>query len=245
MSDLSDSTDATSGSAHVTYALDGDIAVITIDDGKANAISHEIVAATDAALHRGRTEAKAVALIGREGKFSAGFDLKTMKAGPQQARDLLKAGADLGHTVYTSPVPVVIGCTGHALAMGAILLFCADVRIGAEGPYKIGMNEVAIGMPVPRFAIELARDRLTPRHLQKAVNLAGVFAPDEAVEAGYLDEIVALEEVVPAAIERAKELAATLHPTAFRLTREYLRGERAEKILAGLAADIQTFTITE
>lgn len=238
-------SETTSGTPSVRYELDGDIAVITIDDGKANAISHEILAAAETALHRGRTEAKAIALIGREGKFSAGFDLNTMKAGPKQARDLLKAGAEFGHAVYTSPVPVVIGCTGHALAMGAILLFCADVRIGASGPYKIGMNEVAIGMPVPRFAIELARDRITPRHLTEAVNLAGVFAPDEALAAGYLDEVVELDVVAARAIERTKALAATLHPTAFRLTREYLRGEQADKVLAGLAADIETFAIAE
>ncbi len=238
-------SETTSDSPSVSYDLDGDVAVITIDDGKANAISHEIIAAAEAALHRGRSEAKAVALVGREGKFSAGFDLNTMKAGPRQARDLLKAGAELGHGVYTAPIPIVIGCTGHALAMGAILLFCADVRIGAAGPYKIGMNEVAIGMPVPRFAIELARDRLTPRHLNEAVNLAGVFAPERAVEAGYLDEVVALRDVPGAAIERAKALAATLHPTAFRLTREYLRSERADKVLSGLAADVETFAITE
>lgn len=232
-------------SSSVTLEEDGDIAIIRIDDGKANAISHEILDAATTAFHRARTEAKAIALVGREGKFSAGFDLKTMQAGPQQARDLLNAGARFGHSLYLSPVPVVIGCTGHALAMGAILLFCADVRIGAEGPYKIGMNEVAIGMPVPRFAIELARDRLAPTHLTAAVNLAGVFPPDVAAEAGYLDEVVALDAVEGAAIDQAKALAAGLHPAAFRLTREYLRGENAERVLAGLEADIQTFSIVD
>jgi enoyl-CoA hydratase len=229
--------------AAVSLELDGDIAVIRIDDGKANALSHEIISATQDALATARTEAKAVALIGREGKFSAGFDLTTMKAGPAEARDLLRAGAELGHAIYVCPVPVVIGCTGHALAMGAIALFCADVRIGAEGPYKIGMNEVAIGMPVPRFAIELASDRLTNRALTAAVNLAQVFDPAAAVEAGYLDEVVPLDEVPAAAIDRAKQLASTLQPTAFRLTREYLRGHRAEQVMAGLALDIETFTV--
>jgi enoyl-CoA hydratase len=236
-------TDPTSDTAAVTLELDGDIGVIRIDDGKANAMSHEIIEALEAHLHTARTDTKAVAIIGREGKFSAGFDLKTMQAGPREARDLLKAGAELGHRLYTSPIPVVIGCTGHALAMGAIALFCADVRIGAEGPYKIGMNEVAIGMPVPRFAIELARDRLSPRHLPAAVNQARVFDPATAVEAGYLDRIVPLDEVGPAAVETAKNLAATLHPAAFRLTREYLRGAVADAVLAGLAADVQTFSI--
>lgn len=227
----------------VSYELDGDVAVIRIDDGKANALSHPIIAALAADLHRARNEARAVALIGREGKFSAGFDLKTMQAGPKEARDLLQAGAELGHLAYLSPVPVVIGCTGHALAMGAILLFCADERIGAEGPYKIAMNEVAIGMPVPRFAIELARDRLSPRHLTAAVNHAHVFDPTAAIEAGYLDQVVTLAEVPDLAIARAHELASTLRPAAFRLTREYLRSACADRVLAGLGADIETFSI--
>lgn len=227
----------------VSIELDGDIAVIRIDDGKANALSHEIIAAVDAALQTARTDTRAVAIIGREGKFSAGFDLKTMQAGPTQARGLLKAGALLGHAMYVSPIPVVIGCTGHALAMGAIALFCADVRIGADGPYKIGMNEVGIGMPVPRFAIELARDRLSPRVLTAAVNHARIFDPTEAVDAGYLDRTVPLADVGAAAIATAHEMAATLHPTAFRLTREYLRGHRAEIVADALDQDLETFAI--
>lgn len=240
-------TNTESGERHaaVTYELDGTVAVIRIDDGKANALSHGIIATIEADLHRARGEAQAVAIIGREGKFSAGFDLKTMQAGPKEARDLLRAGAELGHSIYVLPIPVVIGCTGHALAMGGILLFCADVRIGGEGPFKIGMNEVAIGMPVPRFAIELARDRLSKQQLTAAVNLAKVFDPASAVDAGYLDEVVPLEDVASAAIDRAKELASTLHPAAFRLTREYLRGARAEAVMAGLTSDVETFAIAD
>jgi len=232
-------------SSSVTLDLDGEVAVITMDDGKANAMSHAVIDAIEAHLHTAQAEAKAVALIGREGKFCAGFDLTTMKAGPTQARGLLKAGAELGHRLFTSPVPVVIGCTGHALAMGAIALFCADVRIGAEGPYKIGMNEVAIGMPVPKFAIELARERLSPRHVSAAVNLAKVYDSAGAVEAGYLDSAVPLEDVRGAAIAAAHELAGTLNPAAFRLTREYLRGSVGDAVLRGLASDVATFSIAD
>src|SRR3954454_7431827 len=124
----------------VRYELDGDVAVIRVDDGKANALSHAVIDALEAALHKAGTEAKAVVLVGREGKFSAGFDLKTMTAGPEQAIGLLKAGIELALSVYLSPIPVVVAATGHGLAMGAILLMAADLRIGAEGPYKIGMN---------------------------------------------------------------------------------------------------------
>ncbi|MCU0268374.1 MAG: crotonase/enoyl-CoA hydratase family protein [Acidimicrobiales bacterium] len=230
-------------SDHVTYELDGDVAVVRIDDGKANALSHDLIGAIDAAIDRAEGEAKALVLIGREGKFSAGFDLRTMQAGPQQARDLLAAGAALGLRLYELPMPVVLGVTGHALAMGAILLYCADVRIGAEGPFKLGLNEVAIGMPVPRFAVELARDCLSKRHFNAAVNLAQVFDPAAAVDAGYLDRILPADQVAPAAIERATELAATLHPGPFALTRTYVRGELTTHLRTILAEDIAAFSI--
>jgi enoyl-CoA hydratase len=137
----------------------------------------------------------------------------------------------------------VLGCTGHALAMGAVLLFCPDVRIGAEGPYKIGMNEVAIGMPAPRFSVELANDRLSRRHITAALNHARVYDPAGAIEAGYLDQIVPLAEVEATAIATAKEMAATLQRGAFRLTREYLRGATAERLLDMLEQDVQTFVV--
>jgi enoyl-CoA hydratase len=227
----------------VTTELDGDVAVIRIDDGKANALSPPIVEALDQAVHRAANEARAVALIGREGRFSAGFDLKTMQSGLSEARTLLEAGARLALAIFGSPVPVVIGCTGHALAMGGILLFTSDLRIGAEGPYKLGMNEVSIGMPVPRFAVELARHRLTPRHLTEAVQLARIHNPAEALGAGFLDEVVPLDEAPGRAVARAHELAAGLDPTAFRLTRQYLRGPVIERLISALDEDTGSFVV--
>jgi enoyl-CoA hydratase len=223
----------------------GDVAVIRLDDAKANAVSHAMIDGINAALDEAEREAKAVALIGREGRFSAGFDLSVMRSGVASARALLEAGANLGLRLYEFPTPVVIGCTGHALAMGAILLFCADVRIGAEGPFKIGMNEVAIGMPVPRFAIGLASDRLSPRALTAAVNLAAIYDAPAAVEAGYLDRAIALEQVPDAAIAEATRLAAELHNGSFRLTREYLRAAKAMELRAGVAADLSTFEVAD
>src|SRR5215204_5477011 len=158
----------------VRYELDGDVAVIRLDDGKANALSHAVIDELDAALRRGQDEAKAIVLVGREGRFSGGFDLKTTTAGPEQAVNLLKSGIELAHAIFLSPVPVVIAATGHSLAMGAILLMAADLRIGADGAYKIGMTEVRIGMPVPRSALAFADDRLARTELVEAIQLAKV-----------------------------------------------------------------------
>jgi enoyl-CoA hydratase len=227
----------------VSYELDGDVAVITVDDGKANALSHAVIDALGAALDRASNESKAVVLAGREGRFSAGFDLSVMKGGIDDVRALVTAGAELSLRVYTFEQPVVIACTGHALAAGAILLMSADVRIGAEGDFKIGLNEVAIGMPIPHFVSELARDRLSRRHLTNATALATIYDPARAVDAGFLDATAPPDQVIAAGRERAAALAETLSSPAFRATRTTVRGPVAEAIRGGLDADIASFFV--
>jgi len=227
----------------VNYELQDRVAIITIDDGKANAISHDIAAGVHDALEQAKSEAGAVVLTGRPGRFSAGFDLSVMTSSPEAARNLLKAGADIAIDIHEFPMPVVIASTGHALAMGAILLMAADVRIGAEGNFKIGLNEVAIGMPVPKFAVELARTSLSNAAFTAAVNLATVYDPAGAVVAGYLDQVVADDAVLPTALAHAAELAERLDADAFALTRQNCRGASLDLIRNGLATDIATFVV--
>jgi len=227
----------------VTYELRDRVALITIDDGKANAISHDIAAGVHDALEQAKSEAGAVVLTGRPGRFSAGFDLSVMTSSPEAARNLLKAGADIAIEIHEFPMPVIIASTGHALAMGAILLMSADVRIGAEGNFKIGLNEVAIGMPVPKFAVELARTSLSNAAFTAAVNLATVYDPAGAVVAGYLDQVVADDAVLATALAHAAELAERLDTDAFALTRKNCRGASLNLIRSGLAADIATFVV--
>ncbi len=230
--------------APVTYALDGNVAVIHFDDGKANVFTHAVLDELQSLLTRAEAdEAKAVAIIGRPGKFSAGFDLSVMTAGPDQARDLLRAGADLALRIYTFPMPVLLGVTGHALAMGAIVLMAADVRIGADGPFKIGLPEVEIGMPLPKFAVEFARDRLSKRHFVSAVQHARVTAPADAVDVDFLDRVVAPDAVESETLAAAHDLADRLRSRAFVLTRENTRVATARGIQAGLDDDMAAFEI--
>lgn len=230
----------------VTQTIEDGVLVLRIDDGKANAISHAVIDAINAALDTAEADDSvgAVAIIGRPGRFSAGFDLKVMQASAESARDLLRAGAELGLRLYELPKPVVTGVTGHALAMGAILQFCVDERIGAEGDYKIGMNEVAIGMPVPRFAVELARDRLTPPAFQAATHQARIYDPEGAAAVGYFDSVVPLEEVEGAAIGHARQLATALNRNALGLTRTNVRGALAAKLRADLDEDMKLFNVS-
>jgi enoyl-CoA hydratase len=171
--------------------------------------------------------------------LSGGFDLSVMMAGPDSARGLVTAGAELMLRIYTFPRPVVVACTGHALAAGAILLLSADVRIGARGDFKIGLNEVAIRLTLPLFALELARDRLSKRHFSAAVTQARIFDPDGAVDAGYLDAVAAPEQVLDTALERAR-LAAALPDPAFRETKMRERARTVQYIRETLTSDMYT-----
>lgn len=216
------------------------LALVTLDDGKANAFSHAMIDQLNAALDgiENDPEVKAVVITGRDKRLSGGFDLSVMGGGAAAVRGLVGAGALLALRLYEFPKPVVIACTGHAIAMGAILLFTADWRTGADGTFKIGMNETAIGMTMPEFGAELARDRLSPRYFTRAVAGAEVYAPSEAVDAGFLDEAVDELSVLDLACVQAERLAA-LHPRAFAATRRRTRAATIARIRAGLAADLE------
>jgi len=230
----------------VTTTFEGDVAIISADDGKANALSFALLEQLAAAIDGAVAESKACVLIGRDGKFSAGFDLSVMGSGDiGQARKLLGAGAELALQIFMAPIPIVLGVTGHALAMGGILTTTADYRVGADGPFKIGLNEVAIGMPVPGFAVELCRDRLSPKWFNRCVQTAEICGPAQALEAGFLDEVVAPEQVLSRATEVAATLAARVHPGPFRATRTNVRGVLADELESNLRADLRLFDVED
>lgn len=205
------------------------VAVVTMDDGKANALSHGMLESLSAALD-GAADAPALVLAGRPGRFCAGFDLSVVQQGPEAASALMERGAGLALRLHEWPVPRVMAVTGHALAMGAVMLGCADQRIGAAGDFKIGFNEVGIGLPMPEFAIELHRGRLSPLQFHQAIALARIYAPDEARDAGFLDEVVAPDDVVGRAVEVAAELAERLDARAFARTRRTLDAELTQRL---------------
>ena len=222
----------------VTYTEhDGGVALLAMDDGKVNAVGLPLIAALNEALDRAEADGRAVVLVGRPGKFSAGFDMKTMTGGLDGARELLVAGANLLMRLYGFPRPVVMGCTGHALAAGALLLLSADTRIGAAGPYKIGLNEVSIGLRLPWFGMELARDRISRRHLTAAVVQASITDPERATDVGFLDRVVPDEQVQAEALAAATALAA-LPAKAYAGTKLRLRERTIAYVRETLDADM-------
>jgi len=219
------------------------VAVLCLDDGKANALGHATIDAFFDALDRAEADADAVALIGRPGRFSAGFDLAVMKEGAAAAQRLVERGAQLLMRLYGFPRPVIAGCTGHALAAGALLLLSCDARVGVDTDVKIGLPEVGIGMPLPRFGVELARDRLTPHEFTRATMLATIYSPLEAVGAGFLDEVVAPVDLEERVITLATQLGRSLHRGGFGITRTNARGATIDAILSGLSADLESFSV--
>lgn len=222
----------------VQHAQQGDVAVLRLDDGKANAVSHAMIAELRTSLDRAEKESRAVLLVGRPGRFSAGFDLSEMSKGQAAVRDLVTKGAEILLRLLTFPRPVVAACTGHALAAGALMLLSCDLRIGASGSFKLGLNEVAIGMTPPLFMGELARHRLSQRLLVRATTLAEIFTPEGAVEAGYLDQVVSADALEAEALAATQRLSALPDP-AFRNAKLRERGEVAHRIREGLEADMR------
>lgn len=208
--------------ALVTSIHEADHSLITLDDGKANALGFDLLAQFDTALNAAQQAGKVVIIAGRPGIFSAGFDLTVIAQGGDAMADLLRLGGNVSRRLLNFPTPVVLAVSGHALAMGALLLLSADYRVGAQGPYKIGLNEVAIGMAMPSFGVELARARLANAHLGNALALATVYAVEEAVKTGYLDEAVSAEVLLPHAKAMARQLSK-LDMQAYRQTKARVR----------------------
>ena len=225
----------------VTCTIDDGVAVVRLDDGKVNVISHRVIELLHAALDDAEASASSVAVIGRDGKLSAGFDLTEMTAGAAQAAALVGAGGRLLMRIYGHPQPVVLGVTGHALAAGALLTLSCDTRIGGDGPAKIGLNETAIGMGLPHYAVELAQARLAPAHLLRAAAQAEIYDPRGAVEAGYLDRVVPAADVEAEVVAEARRLGA-LPGGAHRHTKRALHQAMIDRVLERLDEDMQTMT---
>jgi enoyl-CoA hydratase len=220
-----------------TTVADG-VATLTMDDGKVNVLS----LAMQEALHAGLDEAEAggsvVLLTGRPGVFSAGFDLPTLQGdGPDGAR-MLRGGFELSERLLSFPTPVVVACTGHAIAMGLFLVLSGDLVIGADGPFKLVAIEVAIGMTLPMAAVEVCRQRLTPAAFNRATILAETFPPGpDAVAAGILDQVVAADDLAATAREAAVGLTALDLP-AHAATKLRTRGEALAALRGAIDAEL-------
>ena len=188
----------------VNYHLDDGIATLTLCNGKVNAVSPQLIADFNRALDRSIEDQAIVILTGQPGILSGGYDLKVMATSPENASALVTAGSTLARRMLSHPQPIIVACSGHAVAKGAFLLLSADYRVGVEGPFTIGLNEVQIGMTMHHVGIELARDRLRKSAFNRSVINGEMFTPQTAKEAGFLDAVVAPEDLLSAAMAMAQ-----------------------------------------
>ena len=214
-------------SEKLTTERDGGIVVLTMDDGRANALGPDLSSAisVEVATAAADPSVDAIVLAGRSGRFSAGFDLDVISTGDTAAiAAMVNGGGALVRQLYGCDVPVVAACTGHAVAAGALLLLGCDVRVGPDAPVKIGLNEVAIGLTLPGWALTITEARLSKRHLQRSIVNSRLFDGQGAVDAGFLDLVAEPDAVVETAIEEARALAA-LDRAAYINTVKAFRGE--------------------
>lgn len=222
----------------VTYEEDNRVARITMDDGKANVMSVAMLGALHTAFDRAARSRSVVVLRGRDEIFSAGFDLKTLMGG--SAGDffaMLRLGAELALKILSFRTPVLTVTTGHAYPMGAFLMLAADYRIGSEGTWKVGLNEVQIGIPVPRFAVEVARQRLAPAWLSRTTVTGEMFGPADARLAGFVDEIVPLAQV-DGTVDAAVARLLSADPASHALTKQRLRQDVIATLRSVIDEDI-------
>lgn len=222
----------------ISYQFEDGIATLTLNNGKVNAISPDVIAAFNAALDQAVQDRAVVIVTGQPGILSGGYDLKVMTSGPQNAVALVTAGSTLARRMLSHPFPIIVACPGHAIAKGAFILLSADYRIGVEGPFNIGLNEVQIGMTMHHAGIELARDRLRKSAFHRSVINGEIFNPQDAVDAGFLDKVVPAEQLMATAVAAAQQLKK-INMTAHKNTKLKVRKAFLETLDKAIELDQQ------
>lgn len=225
----------------VQYRFENGVSEITIDDGKANVMSVEMLQSLNKAFDKAESDGGVVLLAGREGMFSGGFDLAVFKSQGQQLLDMLTLGAETVERMISFPKPIVTACTGHAVAMGVFLLLASDYRIGVNKEIKISANEVAIGMTVPNFAIEICRFKLTPAVFNRAVTTAEFFSLQDTLPGGFIDSVAEPEKILSLAKEKALGFTK-LDMGAHLATKQRTRKHVVENMRIAVETDIKDWT---
>lgn len=221
----------------VHYTTADNYAIIKIANGKVNAISHEVIDELNECLNKAEQDEKVVILTGQDGILSGGYDLKVMTKSADSAKELVTKGSKLSYRLLSFPTPVIIACNGHAVAKGAFLLLSADYRLGTEGEFKIGLNEVMIGMTMHHAGIEIAKGRLAPVFFERSVNNSEMYTPKDAVTAGFLDKIVPQDHLLPTAIKIA-QMFGKINKVAHKNTKLKVRKNYLASLEKAIELDI-------
>jgi enoyl-CoA hydratase len=220
---------------------EGEISIITLNDGKANVFSPAMIKDVNSCLDNVPTDSGCLIIRGSKGMFSAGFDLKVIGSGDVDAiKSMSKSGFEMLSRILDFPRPVIGACTGHGIALGTFLLCCCDYRIGLKGDFMIGANEMRTNMVIPIPILELIKFRVSQAHKYRAILGGTIYPISEAVEAGLIDEVVDEESFEDKLSEKAQDLATMGHPS-YSITKELFIGEVSKKIKNALEeATIET-----
>ncbi len=219
-----------------TLIIENDISIITLDDGKANVFSPKMIQDVNDCLDQVPTQNGALIITGRDGMFSAGFDLKIISAGEMSAiTEMTTNGFKLLSRIFSFPRPVLGACSGHGIALGTFLLCCCDYRIGVKGEFMIGANEMRTNMVIPTPILELIKFRVSNGHKYRAILGAEMYSIEDGIEAGLIDEVVEPENLMEASMHKIKDLASMGHPS-YTLTKELLIQELHQKINNAISA---------
>ena len=207
------------------------IAVLRLEHGKANVLDLELCNALVEAFDDAG-EARAVVLTGAGRIFSAGVDLfRVLEEGKPYIEAFVPAMCRAFERVFIHPAPVVAAANGHAIAGGCLLVAAADQRLMAQGPARIGIPELQVGVPFPPIALEIMRFSTPPQHFQTVVYRADTHEPPAALALGLLDEAVEPDTLLECALARAERLASVRAET-FAITKREIRRPVVERIRA-------------
>lgn len=229
----------------IQFSLENNVATITLASGKVNAFTPIMIEEINHALDQAESSNAVVVITGSAGILSGGYDLKIMGSGPDAAKALVTAGSTLARRLLAFPTPVITACSGHAVAKGAFILLASDVRIGVEGDFKIGLNEVQIGMTMHWAGLELAKARLPDAWFNRSVLCAEMFAPADALQAGFLDKVVPVEHLMPTAMAIANQLSKGLDMRAHCGTKLKARKEQLARLDKAIEADAKNLGLTQ
>lgn len=219
--------------SHATIEITDGIAVITMNDGKANAFGFDMMTALNDCFDEAEAQADVIVLTAIGGAMCAGFDLKVMRNEPDRAGEMVAMGGKLMTRIFGNDKPVIIASPGHGIAAGGLLMLAADYRIGAEGDARYGLNESAIGMVLPPFGLDLAVFKLNNKYLDMCFAGAELIDPATAVKAGFLDETVAADKLMARAMEKAQEMQK-LDGKAYAGNKRLIRGPVTDKMAGDL-----------
>ena len=217
-----------------TLKKEGNVSIITLDDGKANVFSPEMSQQIDECLDQVATEEGCLVITGKEGMFSGGLDLKIIQSGDiERIQEMSSKAFKLLARIFSFPRPVIAACSGHAVALGTFLLCCCDYRIGVKGEFMLGANEMRTNMVIPIPILELIKFRVSNTHKYRAVLGAEMYKLEDSISAGLIDEVVGQDLLMTTVTEKAKDLATMGHPS-YSMTKELFIAEPMSKINAAM-----------